>query len=183
MIRLDSIPFDSETLEIILRISESKTFDKGQMILNEGQVCRHLFLVETGLLRLFFYDKHGNDITHWFAAEEMLLTDPASYFNQTPSFFSIQAIETTTVKAIYFETLEKAFEQSQKLERLGRMYAMNTLVMMEHRIIDWQVKSAEERYVELIENYPNLFKRTKLGHIASYLGITQQSLSRIRANL
>lgn len=183
MIRLDSIPFDDETLSVILNISEPKTFQKGQLMLSEGEVCRYLFLVEKGLLRLFFYDKAGNDITHWFAAEEMLLTDPGSYFNQTPSFFSIQAIEETTVKSIYFETLERAMDESHKLERLGRIYAMNTLVMMEHRIIDWQVKSAEERYIELIENYPNLFRRTKLGHIASYLGITQQSLSRIRANL
>lgn len=183
MIRIDSVPFDSQTMDLLLSVAIDQEHSKGAVLLKQGSFCQYLYLIDQGMLRLFFYDANGNEITHWFAAEGMLMTAPGSYFNQEPSFFCIQALEQTKLKAISFEDLEAIFGQSIKLEKLGRMYSTKIMLFLEHRLIDWQIKSAEARYLELLEAYPSIFQRAKLGHIASYLGITQQSLSRIRAKL
>ena len=183
MIQIDPESFDISIYETLMATSVIQSYKKGALLVEEGRICSYLFLVEEGLLRSFFYDKKGNDVTHWFAAETMMLTAPASFFNREESFFSIQALEDTVVRAITLDALEDAFEQSKSLERFGRIFATEMLILFGHKIIDLQTKSAEDRYRELLQKYPDIFQRTKLGHIASYLGIAQQSLSRIRANV
>ena len=182
MIKIDSAILNSEAFTSLLEKVESLTFKKGEVILKGGEICKYLFIVENGLLRNFYYDGKGNDITHWFAKEKMIITAPESFFNQEKSFFNIEAIEDTRVIAIRFEVLEKAFEGSKAIERFGRILTTQIMITLGRKIIDLQTKNAEARYNEVIENYPDIFRRVNLGHIASYLGMTQQSLSRIRNN-
>ena len=106
MIKIDSAILNSEAFTSLLEKVESLTFKKGELILKGGEICKYLFIVENGLLRNFYYDGKGNDITHWFAKEKMIITAPESFFNQEKSFFNIEAIEDTRVIAIRFEVLE-----------------------------------------------------------------------------
>ena len=180
MIKIDSAILNSEAFTSLLEKVESLTFKKGELILKGGEICKYLFIVEHGLLRNFYYDGKGNDITHWFAEEKMIVTAPARFFNQEKSLFNIEAIEATTVIAISHEILEQAFENSKTIERFGRILTTQIMITLGRKIIDLQTKNAKARYNELIKNYPDIFRRVNLGHIASYLGMTQQSLSRIR---
>ena len=182
MIKIDSTILNSEAFTSLLEKVESLTFKKGELILKGGEICKYLFIVEHGLLRNFYYDGKGNDITHWFAKEKMIVTAPESFFNQEKSLFNIEAIEDSKVIAISHEILEQAFENSKTIERFGRILTTQIMITLGRKIIDLQTKNAKARYNELIKNYPDIFRRVNLGHIASYLGMTQQSLSRIRNN-
>jgi len=183
MIKIDTNLMKGEAFSHLFEKSELITFKKGDIIVESGKVCKYLFLVENGLLRNFYYDGKGNDITHWFAKEEMLATVPQSFFNQEKSFFNIEAIEDTQTRIFSYQNLEDAFQQSRIVERFGRILITQIMITLGQKVVDLQTKSAEKRYEELIDNYPDIFRRANLGHIASYLGITQQSLSRIRSSV
>ncbi len=181
MIKIDKDLIQSDAFSYLLEKAELLTFKKGDIVAEAGKICKYLFLVKTGLLRNFYYDLKGNDITHWFANEDMFATIPPSFFNREESFFQMEAIEDTQVLAFTYDNLEYAFEQSRAIERFGRILITQIMITLGRKVVDLQTKSAEKRYEELIENYPDIFRRANLGHIASYLGITQQSLSRIRS--
>jgi CRP-like cAMP-binding protein len=151
--------------------------------LYQGDTRSPIFVVQTGLLRMFYYDAKGNDITHWFAAEENIISDPATYFDQMPSNYLIEALEDCTVRSLDLKELNRLCEEHHEIEHFGRMLTLRIAMELNSKLMDIQFKSAKERYVGLIESKPDIFQRTKLGHIASYLGITQVSLSRIRAEL
>ena len=173
---LESKPF-SELIEQ----SEYVTFEKKEIIVQSNKICNYLYLVETGLLRSYYFDLKGNEITHWFASENMLMTIPPSFFNREASQFNLEAIEKTTVRAFSIDTLESAFEKHRIIETFCRVMVTESMISLGKKVMDLQTKTAEERYEELKMTYPGINKRASLGQIASYIGITQQSLSRIRS--
>lgn len=166
-------------------IKEAKTlhFNKGEAIVVPGERCKYLYLVESGILRSYYYDLKGNNITHWFASEHMLITIPPSFFNSEENVFGIEALEDTKVSVFTYDDLEYMFEKSRYIERLFRTLITQIMVTLGQKVIDLQTKTALTRYKELLVNFPEIFNRASLGHIASYLGITQQSLSRLRAQI
>jgi len=93
----------------------------------------------------------------------------------------MEAIEQTTGRALSFDQLEEALKESIQLERFIRLLVTDIMILLGRKVIDLQTQSAEYRYDQLLETHPDIFKRAKLGHISGYLGIKQQSLSRIRA--
>ena len=99
MVKFD--PFILETKEFLELIEQSEriTFDKKELIVQPGKICDYLYLVETGILRSFYVDLNGNDVTHWFAQENMLMTIPPGFFNEEVSQFGLESIEQTTVRA------------------------------------------------------------------------------------
>ena len=173
---LESKPF-SELIEQ----SEYVTFEKKEIIVQSNKICNYLYLVETGLLRSYYFDLKGNDITHWFASESMLMTIPPSFFNREESQFNLEAVEKTKVRAFSIDLLENAFEKHRIIETFCRVMVTQTMISLGNKVMDLQTKTAEVRDDDLKANYPGISKRASLGQIASYLGITQQSLSRIRS--
>jgi len=181
MIKIDKDLIQSDAFSNLLEKGESLTFKKGDLIVQSGKICNYLFLVESGLLRNFYYDIKGNDITHWFAKEEMLMTIPPSFFYHEESVFNIEAIENTQVRAFSHNNLEDALLHSRIIERFGRELITQIMIALGKKVIDMQTKRASERYKDFAKSQPDIFRRANLGHIASYLGITQQSLSRVRS--
>ncbi|MEM6320525.1 MAG: cyclic nucleotide-binding domain-containing protein [Bacteroidota bacterium] len=157
-----------------------RCFRAKEMVVSIGDVCDKIFLIEKGMLRNFYYDRKGNDITHWFASEHMIMTIPPSFFKREPSNFGIEAIEDTIVQAMSFHQMEEELKKSIKLERFYRLLATDIMIMLGRKVIDLQTQTAEYRYDQLLQTHPDIFQRAKLGDIAGYLGIKQQSLSRIR---
>jgi len=174
MIKIDKNLIPNEALHALLVRSKKITFQRNEIVAETGKICNYIFFIRKGMLRSFYYDRKGKDITNWFANEDMIITAAESFFRRKPSFLRIEATENTTVRAISYDQLEEAFKKHPSLERFGRLVMTEIMIYL-------QVKSAEERYHELIKTHPDIFQRAKLGHIAGYLGITQQSLSRIRA--
>ena len=146
----------------------------------QGNVCRHLYFLERGALR-GFYNLDGKEITHWFGFENDFVTSFHSFITGKAAVENIQLLETTTLVTISKETLLKLFNDHHEIERLVRIIYENYYIRLEERYVNAQFKTAGERYEQLLQQAPYILERVPLGHIASYLGISQETLSRVRS--
>jgi CRP-like cAMP-binding protein len=178
---LSNIISVSEELEAaIASISKSVTFAKQQIIIDSGERCNDLFFVEKGLLRGYYLDEDGKEITNWFAQENEFATCFYSFVAKQPSFEIIQALENCEAIQLSNSDLQAIYLKFPETERIGRIITENYYIKLEERILNLQFKTAKERYQNLILSKPGLLQRAPLGQIATYLGITQETLSRIR---
>lgn len=173
-------PLSPEALEAIYSLCALISIRKNQNLQEIGQRCRTIYFVRTGLARIF-YLKDDNEVTEYFAFENDLIIRAESLFTGKPSMKAIQALENTVFIGIPSEALFSLFDQYPEIERLFRKIIEQAYVATVNRMEAIQFHSAEERYAQLLDEKPDLIRRISLKHIASYLGITQVSLSRIRA--
>lgn len=156
------------------------SLNKNEFLLNQENVCRHLYFLEKGALR-GFYNLDGKEITHWFGFENDFVTSFHSFITGTAAVENIQLLEGCTLWAIAKETLTGLFNQHHDIERLVRIAYEKYYIRLEERFVNAQFKTATERYEELVQQSPHIIERVPLGFIASYLGISQETLSRIRS--
>ncbi len=156
------------------------TLNKNDFLLTQGNVCRHLYFLEKGALR-GFYNLDGKEITHWFGFEKDFVTSFHSFITGAPAVENIQLLEGCSLWAIAKETLTDLFNHHHDIERLVRIAYEKYYIRLEERYVNAQFKSATQRYEELIQQSPHILERVPLGFIASYLGISQETLSRIRS--
>lgn len=156
---------------------------KKTYILQEGEICKYLIFVKTGMLRAFTVDSKGEEHVIHFAAENWWLADDFSFWNGKQAIYFIEALEDSELLVIDHESLVRLFERYPRFERYFRLLLTNHAIALDRRIAASLSMSAEERYLQLIKLYPNLIQRVSLKHVSSYLGITPESLSRIRNNL
>ena len=147
-----------------------------------GHVCRNLYFVKNGLLRIY-YLKDDIDVTESFELENSIVARADSLFHAKPSRKAIQAVENSSLIAINGVSLFKLYDSHPDIERLFRKFFEIAYVQSVNRTESIQFHSAKERYDNLLEKSPKTIMRIPLKFIASYLGITQVSLSRIRANI
>jgi len=152
---------------------------KNQIILKEGQICKYLYFVEKGIFKQYYF-LNDKEIIDYFANENKIVSSISSLYQQKKSKKNIQAIEPSKLFAISYEKLENLFSTNPEIERIGRLIATEAFIQMEERIYSLQFHSAKKRYEDLLKNNPDIIMRVPLGDIASYLGITQVTLSRIR---
>lgn len=174
---------DATTVTLCEELIKVKKVPKGRVLIRSGEINRDLYFVEEGLLKQFFVDKNGKEHILYFAPENWLLGDRnSSYFNQ-PSDFSIETIEDSTIVILdpdFFVNLGKKYTEA---------VLDNDLLLHRHirglqkRVSQLLGATAEERYLDFIGTYPNLMMRVPQWMIASYLGITPESLSRVRREL
>jgi CRP-like cAMP-binding protein len=155
-------------------------FSRNEFLVSEGKICRHLYFLEQGALR-GFYNLDGKDITHWFAFENDFVTSFHSFITQQPAVENIQLLEGSVLWAISKESLSKLMNEYHELERLVRIAYEKYYLRLEERFVNAQFKTATERYQSLLMQTPHILERVPLGYIASYLGISQETLSRVRA--
>lgn len=171
----------SDALENDLKIPfEPKEFSKGDYLFKEGEICRHMFYIEKGLVRVYYNSVSGKEITAWFSAENTLITALDSFYYRKPTRDYCEVLENSIVYPINFSDFEIILN-SEKGARLAFYILYEITRRMTEYIGSIKFQSAEERYKALIKEYPGIQQRTSLGHIASYLGITQETLSRIRS--
>ncbi|MBC7390661.1 MAG: Crp/Fnr family transcriptional regulator [Opitutaceae bacterium] len=173
-------PLSVKAKDALTAIAKPVTFLKNQTLLEEGSICEYLYYVEKGCLR-GFTNQDGNMATYWFAMERMFATSFGSFISRTASRESIMAIEDCDLISIHYPDLEKLYSQFHEFETVGRIISQEYYLRLEDRTYNLQFLSAKERYEQLILSYPSLLQRVPLGYIASYLGISQETLSRIRA--
>jgi CRP-like cAMP-binding protein len=164
----------------LLEICSEFHFHKGVDVQPIGHTCKTIYFVKEGCVRIYYF-KEDIDITESFEFENAFVARAESLFTGKPSRKAIQAIEDTSLIAIDSNKLFKLFESYPDLERLFRKIIEGSYVSTVNRIESLQFNTAEERYFNLIKDHPNVLKRIPLKYIASYLGITPVSLSRIRA--
>jgi CRP-like cAMP-binding protein len=163
-------------------ICKDAEFKKGIDIQPIGHTCKTIYFVKKGCIRIYYF-KEDIDITESFEFENAFVARAESLFTGKPSKKAIQAIENTTLIAIDSTKLFMLFDSHPDLERLFRKIIEMAYVNTVNRIESLQFNTAEERYINLIKDHPYILKRVPLKFIASYLGITPVSLSRIRAQM
>lgn len=173
-------PLTAEAEKALLDISTVINIPKNQELQPIGHSCKTIYFITRGLARIY-YLKDGTDITESFAFENQLIARMESLFTGKPSRKAIQVLEDSELVAINATALFKYYDQFPVIERLFRKIFEAAYVEVINRVESIQFHTAEERYLSLLEQAPDIIRRVPLKHIASYLGITQQSLSRIRA--
>jgi CRP-like cAMP-binding protein len=158
------------------------TFPKGHLLLKAHSVEKSMYFIAKGVVRAYA-DAPGGQITFWFGMEGAPVLPMKSYISGEKSYESIELLEDCKLYAFNINDLKALYEQDVHLANWGRKLAEYELVKTEERLISMQFRTAQERYADLIKTQPQLLLRVQLGHIASYLGMSQVSLSRIRADL
>lgn len=176
--KIHSISRESE--HAITDLASLVSVKKNQDLQPIGVTCRTIYFVQSGLARIYYY-KDGNEITEYFAFENDIIVRAESLFTGKPSKKAIQAVEDTVFIGIPSAQLFELYDSFPDIERLFRKITESAYVDTVNRIESIQFHSAEERYNQLLSENPSMIQRIPLKHIASYLGITQVSLSRIRA--
>jgi len=173
-------PLTKEAADELFKDLKTKSFKKGEYIVKRGEVCKYLFFLNEGLAKICFEKDDKNFVMRFFS-EQRLFTVFDSYLTQTPSEFMLVALEPTTVTMISYEKMEALCKKHHCMETFFRKLISITPVRMMRRISEMLEENATERYNIFVKEYNNILQRISLGDIANYLGITQQSLSRIRA--
>ncbi|RXK85678.1 Crp/Fnr family transcriptional regulator [Filimonas effusa] len=155
---------------------------KNEFLVTEGKICRRMYFLQQGCLR-GCYNLDGKEITHWFGFENDFVTSFHSFITQEPAVENIQLMEGSVLWAISKEALTALFNKHHDIERLVRIAYEKYYIRLEERYVNAQFKTATERYENLLLERPHIIERAPLGYIASYLGISQETLSRIRARL
>ncbi|MCF2874405.1 MULTISPECIES: Crp/Fnr family transcriptional regulator [unclassified Tenacibaculum] len=159
-----------------------QSFSKNEIIIEPYSIYKSVLLIEKGAIRTFYYDSKGDDIAHWFSFENDIVTVLSSALNQSVSPYGLQALEeATSVRVIQFDDFIKLKEASSEVTVIIEKLIISTLIKVANRLVDIQTKTAKERYENLLNEHSAIFQRVNLNHIATYLGMKRQSLSRIRA--
>jgi len=169
----------SDAITNVVAHFEERNFSKNEFFLKEGKVSDLLYLAE-GLMRAYTYDLNGNEVTTSFFAKNRQVFDHASFFLQTASEEYIQAATDCLAYSITFEKMNALFHSIPEFREYGRGMLVKELVSFKRRTLAMINKSAEQRYEDLIKDDQEIFQFVQLKHIASYLGVTNSSLSRIR---
>jgi CRP-like cAMP-binding protein len=162
---------------------EQLNLKKGELLLKANDIVNHQYYVGNGCLRTFFMDKHAKEHTLQFAIKDWWISDYTSYFTNTKSILSIECIQHATIYKISKENIENLYLEIPKLETFFRKKLEGAFASFQKRILSSLSQSAKERYASFTQTYPNIEQQVKNYHIASYLGITTESLSRIRKEI
>lgn len=172
----------TEAQDALYNSFEKITLSKNDYLLRQGKICRYLYFLEKGALR-GYYDLDEKEVTHWFSFENDFVTSFHSFITKEPAVENIQLLESSILWAIPKEKLTALFDYHHEIERLVRIVYEKYYIRLEERYVNSHFKNAKELYEQLLLQTPHILERVPLGYIASYLGISQETLSRIRSRL
>ncbi|MBP6065422.1 cyclic nucleotide-binding domain-containing protein [Bacteroides sp.] len=159
-----------------------KELQKGELSLNEGEVCHEMIFVGKGMLRQFYY-KNGKDVTEHFSYEGCIVMCIESLLKQEPTRLMVEALEASTIYLLPYKTLLNLVETSVEINLFYRKVLEYSLIVSQIKADSWRFETARERYHLLQKHHPEIIKRAPLSHIASYLLMTPETLSRVRAGV
>ena len=177
------ISLNDEELLLFCNSFEVKTLDKNEFFLKEGNVCNYIGFVNSGVMIYFKTTDNGEEITTDFAFKGDWVTNNLSRLNNSPALINIKAIEDCELLIIKQPLIEDLLNKIPKIERLFRILMEQAYLKIVQQSLELQILSAKERYENLLHNYPEIFQKVQLYHIANYLGIAPKSLSRIRKEI
>jgi len=172
-----------DEFDIVKNYFVPRKLRKKQFLLNEGEVCRYIGFVNSGCMREYTIDSRGNEHIIQFAIEDWWVSDLNSFLSGEPAEYNIDALQDSEILLLEKSARDKLLDECPKMERFFRILIESNHVANHRRITDSLSTSAEEKYLKFIKTYPKLFELVSQNQIASYLGITPQSLSRIRKEL
>jgi CRP-like cAMP-binding protein len=175
------ISLDEEEIAWFISLLRQEEVPKKCLVPREGQLCKHISFVHSGALRAYYVDKEGRESTIMLAIADWWITDMFCFINRQPAMLNIEAIEQSTIFQLNRDDLDRLYDKVPKFERFFRIIMQNAYIREQLRVIQNLSLSAEERYSNFLSKYPQVAKQVTQKQIASYLGITPEFLSAIRA--
>ncbi len=178
----EKVTLSQEDREIIKSYFVPKQLKKKKLLLQEGNVCKYMSFVTNGLLKAYNIDEKGNEHVNQFTPEGWWTSDMNSYFRLLPANYTIEAIEDSELLVITVEDFDNLTLRVPKMDRYFRLLFQNSLIAKERRLSNEQMLTAEEKYRQLVENNPDLVNRVPQNLLASYLGLSPETISRLKKN-
>ncbi|HEY8969814.1 MAG TPA: Crp/Fnr family transcriptional regulator [Puia sp.] len=179
----EKIPLSEEEFEVCKALFTPRKVRKKQFLLQEGDVSKYQIFVNKGLLRSYTIDEKGGEHILQFALEGWWTADLYSFFTEEPSLFNIEALEDSELLLINRPSWETLLEKLPVLERYFRILIQNSLIATQRRLMESLSETAEKKYLKFMQLYPESIQRVPQHMIASYLGITRETLSRLRRDI
>jgi len=171
-----------EVLEDVLHHFQHLEYPKNYFLLKPGKPCKYLWFMTKGAVRYFYTNDQGKEMNTWFSLDTQILTDTTSFVKQVPAQESIQLLEDCEMYSIEYGALQVLLQKHHSFALWYiKLVEFHYVSQIEDRVADLQFLDAKQRYQKLLNQYPDITNRVSLGNIASYLNITQETLSRIRA--
>ena len=177
------LPFSDKQIEVIESVFHKVSFKKGSKLLKANDKVDYQYYILEGCLRTYHIDAHGKEHTVQFGIKDWWISDYTAFFSTSKAIMTIEVIQDATMYRISREDKERLYKQIASIETFFRIKLERAFAALQNRILSNLSQTATERYLNFIQTYPNIDKSIKNYHIASYLGITTESLSRIRKDL
>jgi CRP/FNR family transcriptional regulator, anaerobic regulatory protein len=173
-------PMSRELEERLRRIVRVKKVAKKNYLLQKGEISNYVYVVEKGFLRCYY--KNGKkETTVWFMGENDVINSVISFYSRTPSHENIEVLEDCILHYIHYDQLQQLYLDFPEFNLIGRLLTIKYYMLSEERLFNIRNLKAEDRYTFLKQRHPEIYARARVGDIASYLGITISTLSRIRS--
>lgn len=170
---------DKKIKSSVDEVSTTQSLEKGHLLIKEGLVAHRIFYIQKGSARTFYYHD-GKDITSWIYREGHLITSWSSFYTRTPSYENVELTEDSVIVSLSYEQLQQLYKEFPKMQEFGRKMVEDQLVFIDYFYKGFMFMTAKEKYELLLSIFPKVTQRVNLGHIASFLSISQETLSRIR---
>ncbi len=176
-------PLTEKDIELLIPIIQTISVKKSSYILKEGEVSRNVYFLISGFFRMFYVDIEGVEINYRFADNKNFIVDFQSFLTEKPSHFYWQAMEDSQLLVLSYQSIQKVYSISPAWNNFGRLLAEHVYLQLNERVELLLFMTPEERYLYLQKSQPQLISKVSQFHLASYLGIKPESLSRIRKRL
>jgi CRP-like cAMP-binding protein len=173
-------PLSPESRDAFLNGWKHWSVPKDYFLVREHTVSDYIYFIEKGIARIYYY-KNDKEITEWIAMDEQFFLSITSFFERTPSHLTIQTLEPSEVYGIHHSDFMALADKHHEIERLLRKMVTGSLILSQVRMDSIQFETAQQRYERLLKVSPNIIQRVPLSFIASFLGVTLETLSRIRS--
>lgn len=177
------ISFSKKEMSQIENKFEKRTLKKGDTLLNANQTVNYQYFIISGCLRTFFVDNSGKDHIIQFAIKDWWISDYTAFFTSSKAIMTIDCIQDASVYGISIENMENLYIEIPRSQTFFRKKMEGAFAGFQKRIIGNLSQSAKEKYISFISTYPNIEQSVKNYHIASYLGVTTETLSRVRKEI
>jgi CRP-like cAMP-binding protein len=175
-------PLSPESMEVFLKAWKEWTVPKDHFLVREHAICDYIFFIRKGIVRIYYYkNEREKEITEWIAMPETFCFSIISFFERAPSRLIIQTIEPAEVLGIHHNDLMALADKHHDIEKLFRKMLTGSLIFSQQRMDSIQFETAHQRYQRLLTFSPEIIKKVPLSYIASFLGVTLETLSRIRS--
>lgn len=173
-------PLSPESMSSFLQVWKYWPAPKDHLLLREHTISDYIYFIKKGIARIY-YHKNDKEITEWIAMDEQFFLSITSFFERRPSHLIIQTLEASEVYGIHHSDLMTLADQHHDVERLLRKMVTASLILSQSRMNSIQFETAQQRYERLLKSSPHIIQRVPLSYIASFLGVTLETLSRIRS--